>query len=63
MGLDKVLKYMDNLYSEFAERKYKPSPIIKKLVRANYLGRSTGKGFYKYENGKVVGNTIRFVID
>lgn len=63
IGLDKVLKYMENLYSEFGERKYKASPIIKKLVRANYLGRATGKGFYKYENGKVVGNTIRFVID
>ncbi len=63
IGLDKVLKYMENLYSEFGERKYKASPIIKKLVRAAYLGRATGKGFYKYENGKVVGNTVRFVID
>jgi 3-hydroxybutyryl-CoA dehydrogenase len=63
IGLDKVLKYMENLYAEFGERKYKASPIIKKLVRANYLGRTTGKGFYKYENGKTVGNTVRFVID
>lgn len=58
IGLDKILKYMDNLYAEYGEKKYKASPIIKRLVRANYLGRHVGKGFYNYEGGKQVGNTI-----
>lgn len=52
IGLDRVLRYMDNLYSEFGDVKYKANPVIKKLVRANQLGRKTGKGFYEYdENG------------
>lgn len=55
IGLDKVLRWMDNLYGEFGDMKYKASPLIKKLVRANHLGRATGKGFYKYdENGKKI---------
>jgi len=58
IGLDKVLKWMDNLYMEFGEKSYKASPIIKRLVRAGYLGRKTGTGFYKYENGKTVAQTI-----
>lgn len=58
IGLDKVLKWMDNLYAEFGEQKYKANPIIKRLVRANYLGRKTGTGFYKYEKGRAVGQTI-----
>ncbi len=51
IGLDKVLKWMENLYAEFGEQKYKPSPIIKRLVRANLMGRRTGEGFYKYTDG------------
>jgi 3-hydroxybutyryl-CoA dehydrogenase len=58
IGLDKILKYMENLYAEFGEKKYKASPVIKRLVRANYLGKQTNKGFYTYEKGKKVGNTI-----
>jgi len=58
IGIDKMLKYMDNLYQEFGDKKYKPSPIIKRLVRANYLGRLTGRGFYNYESGKPVDQTI-----
>ncbi len=50
IGLDKILKYMDNLYQEFGLQKFKASPIIKRLVRANNLGRKSGKGFYKYDN-------------
>ncbi len=58
IGLDKILKYMDNLYQEFGLHKFKASPIIKRLVRSNNLGRKTNKGFYIYENGKKVGHNI-----
>lgn len=51
IGLDKVMRWMDNLYAEFGDRKYKASPVIKKLVRAKQTGRAAGKGFYEYNNG------------
>jgi 3-hydroxybutyryl-CoA dehydrogenase len=50
IGLDKVLQYLDNLYEEFGDRKYKPSPLLKRLVRANCFGRKTGQGFYIYDS-------------
>ncbi len=49
VGLDKVVRWMDNLYHEFGDIKYKASPVIKKLVRAHQFGRVSGKGFYKYD--------------
>ena len=49
IGLDKVLRWLDNLYNEFGDMKYKASPLIRKRVRANHMGRSTGQGFYKYD--------------
>ena len=58
IGLDKILKYMDNLYQEFGLQKFKASPIIKRLVRGNNLGRKTGKGFYSYDNDKKAGQNI-----
>lgn len=59
IGLDKILKYMDNLYQEYGDKKYKASPIIKRLVRANYLGVQTRKGFYRYnEDGIASENTV-----
>jgi len=48
IGLDKVVRWLDNLYNEFGDMRYKASPILRKKVRANQLGRSTGKGFYEY---------------
>lgn len=60
IGLDKVLKYMENLYAEYGESKYKASPVIKRLVRANYLGRHVGRGFYNYENDIPVSSTITY---
>jgi 3-hydroxybutyryl-CoA dehydrogenase len=60
IGLDKVVRWMDNLYKEFGDLKYKPSPIIKKLVRANRFGRKNGKGFYSYdEQGNKIGDLIK----
>ncbi|PWE00734.1 3-hydroxyacyl-CoA dehydrogenase family protein [Marinilabilia rubra] len=49
VGLNKVEKWMENLYEEFGGPKYKPSPLIKRLVRAKRLGVSTGHGFFKYD--------------
>jgi len=53
VGLDKVQKWMDNLYFEFGMQKFKPAPILKRMVRQNYLGRKNGKGFYLYEEGQI----------
>ncbi len=52
IGLDKLLKWMENLYIEFGDQKYKPSPVLKRLVRANLFGRRVGEGFYLYHDGK-----------
>ena len=49
IGLDMVVRWLDNLYREFGEIKYKASPMLKKRVRANHLGRETGIGFYHYD--------------
>ena len=48
VGLDIVLASMEVLYSEFADPKYRPHPLLKKMVRAGLLGRKTKEGFYKY---------------
>jgi 3-hydroxybutyryl-CoA dehydrogenase len=53
IGLDKILRWCENLYDEFGDLKYKASPILKKLVRANQWGRRTGRGFYEYNKDGV----------
>jgi 3-hydroxybutyryl-CoA dehydrogenase len=56
VGLDKVERWMDNLYGEFGDIKYKASPIIKRHVRAHQYGRSSGQGFYVYDDsGRKIG--------
>ena len=53
MGLDKVVRWMDNIYNEFGDLQYKPNPYLRRLVRAKHLGIESGEGFYKYdERGK-----------
>lgn len=55
MGLDKIVRWMDNIYNEFGDIRYKPNPYLRKLVRAKHLGINSGEGFYKYdENGKLI---------
>jgi 3-hydroxybutyryl-CoA dehydrogenase len=64
LGLDKIVRWMDILYDEFGLMKYKASPVIKKLVRANHVGRRTGQGFYKYdENGRKIGPSKEFFVE
>ncbi len=48
IGLDTVLHIMEVLYNEFNDSKYRPCPLLKTMVRAGYLGKKTGKGFYDY---------------
>lgn len=50
IGLDICLKIMETLHSEFGDTKYRPCPLLVKMVRAGKLGRKTGEGFFVYEN-------------
>lgn len=49
IGLDVCLAIMEVLYEGFNDPKYRPCPLLKKMVAAKKLGRKSGEGFYKYE--------------
>lgn len=48
IGLDEVHTWMETLFHELGDLKYRPCPILKKLVREGKLGKKTGEGFFKY---------------
>ncbi len=55
MGLDEVLIWMEQLWHTLGEPRYRPCPILRKLVRERKLGKKTGEGFFKYDkNGKII---------
>ena len=48
IGNDVVLSIMDVLFQETGDSKYRANPLLRKMVRANHLGRKTSKGFFEY---------------
>jgi 3-hydroxybutyryl-CoA dehydrogenase len=53
MGLDEVLMWMETLWHELGEPRYRPCPLLRRMVRERKLGKKVGEGFFKYnEDGK-----------
>ncbi|HEX9145208.1 MAG TPA: 3-hydroxyacyl-CoA dehydrogenase family protein [Candidatus Binatia bacterium] len=53
VGLDEVLAVLEGLQRETGDDRYRPTPLLKRLVTAGFLGETTGKGFYSYTEGQV----------
>ena len=48
IGVDVCLFVMEILHNDFADSKFRPCPLLKKMVNAGYLGRKSGRGFFNY---------------
>ena len=53
IGLDEVLAVLEGLQRETGDDRYRPAPLLKKLVIAGYLGETSGRGFYSHNEGQV----------
>jgi 3-hydroxybutyryl-CoA dehydrogenase len=49
MGLDEVMRWMQHLFGELGDLKYRPCPLLRKMIRAGHLGVKSGKGFFEYD--------------
>lgn len=55
IGLDLVLSWLETLFHELGDQKYRPCPLLRMLVRAGNLGVKTGKGFFRYDgDGNII---------
>jgi 3-hydroxybutyryl-CoA dehydrogenase len=55
IGIEKIVPLMENMFNEYGDKKYKPSPLLWRMYRSQQLGQRNGKGFYVYKNGKITG--------
>jgi 3-hydroxybutyryl-CoA dehydrogenase len=54
MGLDEVMRWMQHLFEELGDLKYRPCPLLRKMIRAGHLGVKSGKGFFDYDESGAV---------
>ena len=54
IGIAKLVDLMEDMFDEYGDKKYKPSPVIWRLFRTDQWGMHTGRGFFIYENDKIV---------
>jgi 3-hydroxybutyryl-CoA dehydrogenase len=50
MGLDEVNRWMQYLFEELGDLKYRPCPLLRKMIRAGHLGVKAGRGFFEYDD-------------
>ena len=55
VGIERMVGLMEDMFNDYGDKKYKPSPILWKLYRSKQLGVRTGKGFYIYDGDKPIG--------
>jgi 3-hydroxybutyryl-CoA dehydrogenase len=60
IGIEKIVPLMEDMFNEYGDKKYKPSPLLWRLYRTQQLGTRSGKGFYLYDNGKLIGTNPFF---
>ena len=53
IGLDEVLAVLEGLHRATGDDRYRPAPLLAKLVTAGFLGAAGGRGFYTYDEGQV----------
>ena len=54
IGIEKIVRLMEDMFNEYGDKKYKPSPLLWRLYRTKQLGMHYGNGFFIYENGKAI---------
>jgi 3-hydroxybutyryl-CoA dehydrogenase len=54
IGIEKLVYLMEDMFNESGDKKFKPSPVIWRLFRTKQFGTRTGRGFFIYEDNKIV---------